>query len=103
MLGSVPESLSEVIALRVSRLGPDCRHLLTLGSVVGREFSLSVVENINGVAVDHAEDAPVFERHAGVLALPRRGACLGASVESPVRHGTSLSAFPALEKRLKNF
>jgi predicted ATPase len=40
----VPQSLSELVALRVSRLGPDCHRHLTLASVVGREFSLPVVE-----------------------------------------------------------
>lgn len=41
---NVPESLNELIALRLSRLGADCHRLLTLASVVGREFRLSIVE-----------------------------------------------------------
>lgn len=40
----VPDSVRELIARRLSRLSETCKRLLTLASVIGREFNLSVVE-----------------------------------------------------------
>jgi DNA-binding SARP family transcriptional activator len=41
---AIPETVKEVIGRRLSRLPPDCRELLSLASVLGREFQLNVLE-----------------------------------------------------------
>jgi DNA-binding SARP family transcriptional activator len=48
----IPPGLHEVIARRLRRLSKDCRRLLTLASVLGREFSLEALERV----VDATED-----------------------------------------------
>jgi DNA-binding CsgD family transcriptional regulator/tetratricopeptide (TPR) repeat protein len=44
----VPEGIREVIGRRLDRLPADCRELLGLGSVIGRDFSVEVLERITG-------------------------------------------------------
>jgi DNA-binding CsgD family transcriptional regulator len=44
----VPESVREVVGRRLGRLAPPCRQLLTVAAIVGREFSLSLLERIDG-------------------------------------------------------
>jgi len=46
----LPQGVREAIGRRLDRLSPDCNRVLALGSVVGREFSLNVLER--------ADDAP---------------------------------------------
>jgi class 3 adenylate cyclase len=41
---AVPQSIRSVIGRRLSRLSPDCTDILTLASVLGREFSLEALE-----------------------------------------------------------
>jgi eukaryotic-like serine/threonine-protein kinase len=48
----IPPGLHEVIARRLRGLSKDCRRLLTLASVLGREFSLEALEEVS----DSAED-----------------------------------------------
>jgi DNA-binding SARP family transcriptional activator len=45
----IPPGLHEVIARRLRRLSKDCRRLLTLASVLGREFSLEALERAAGL------------------------------------------------------
>ncbi|HYO82912.1 MAG TPA: AAA family ATPase, partial [Bryobacteraceae bacterium] len=48
----VPESLRELIAIRASKLGPECSRLLTLAAVVGRKFGLTVLEALVNLSED---------------------------------------------------
>jgi eukaryotic-like serine/threonine-protein kinase len=48
----IPPGLHEVIARRLRGLSKDCRRLLTLASVLGREFSLEALEHV----ADSSED-----------------------------------------------
>ncbi len=48
----VPESLREIIAIRVSKLGPECSRLLTLAAVVGHKFGLTVFETLVNLSED---------------------------------------------------
>ncbi|HEX9641971.1 MAG TPA: AAA family ATPase, partial [Candidatus Krumholzibacteria bacterium] len=43
----VPEGLQQVIARRLSDLSPECRRILALASVLGREFELSLIETMS--------------------------------------------------------
>ncbi len=43
----VPAAAREVIGHRLARLGGDCRRLLTIGAVVGREFDLEPLEQVS--------------------------------------------------------
>jgi DNA-binding SARP family transcriptional activator len=46
----IPQGVREVIGRRVRRLSPDCTRVLTLASVVGREFGLDVVQQLSEVS-----------------------------------------------------
>ena len=43
----VPAAAREVIGHRLARLGDDCRRLLTIGAVVGREFDVAPLEQVS--------------------------------------------------------
>jgi DNA-binding SARP family transcriptional activator len=45
---TIPETVRDVIGRRLSRLSDDCRATLALASVLGREFSLTVLEALDG-------------------------------------------------------
>jgi DNA-binding SARP family transcriptional activator len=53
---SIPRGMREVIAHRLRRLSPDCRHLLTEASVLGREFRLDVLEAVSERSGDELLD-----------------------------------------------
>ncbi len=50
----IPRGVSEVIGRRVGRLSEECRHLLTLASVLGREFGLDALEGLSGVPAERS-------------------------------------------------
>jgi tetratricopeptide (TPR) repeat protein len=45
---AIPETVKEVIGRRLNRLSGDCREVLSLASVAGREFPLDVVGRLTG-------------------------------------------------------
>jgi tetratricopeptide (TPR) repeat protein len=45
----VPQGVREVIGRRLSRLSEECNRVLTLASVIGREFGLDVLERVSGL------------------------------------------------------
>ena len=47
---SLPQSIRDVVGRRLDRLSPDCNRLLALGSVIGRAFSLALLEQVTGRA-----------------------------------------------------
>lgn len=52
----VPDGVREVIGRRVARLSDDCRRLLALASVLGREFRLDALERLSGGDPDRLLD-----------------------------------------------
>lgn len=44
----IPEGVRETISRRLGRLGAECRELLTVASVIGREFGLDQLERVTG-------------------------------------------------------
>jgi class 3 adenylate cyclase/tetratricopeptide (TPR) repeat protein len=52
----LPDSVREVIGRRLSRLSPECADVLTLASVLGREFSLDALELLTERSADDLLD-----------------------------------------------
>ena len=46
---SIPEGLRDVIGKRLSLLSKDCNQLLSVASVIGREFRLEVLQKVAGL------------------------------------------------------
>ncbi len=63
----VPNSLREVIVQRSNRLGDDAHQLLTIASVVGREFDLDLLAQISGFERDRLLDAAEAATIAGLV------------------------------------
>jgi DNA-binding SARP family transcriptional activator len=53
---SIPQGMREVIALRLHHLSPDCRRLLAVASVLGREFRLDALERLSERSGDELLD-----------------------------------------------
>ena len=51
-IGVLPDSIRQVIASRVSRLGEEAARVLPLASVIGREFDLGLLLQVSGSAED---------------------------------------------------
>jgi tetratricopeptide (TPR) repeat protein len=49
---SIPEGLRDVIGKRLSVLSPECNQLLTVASVIGREFALETLKAVAGIQED---------------------------------------------------
>jgi tetratricopeptide (TPR) repeat protein len=49
---AIPEGLREVVGKRLSRLGEQANHLLSLAAVIGREFELDALRRVAGVEED---------------------------------------------------
>ena len=71
---SIPQGVREVIGRRLNRLSDACNEVLTLGSVVGRQFDLNALERFADLpadavvaAVDEAVAARVVDEAAGAL------------------------------------
>jgi tetratricopeptide (TPR) repeat protein len=49
---SIPEGLRDVIGKRLSLLSPDCNQMLSVASVIGREFALETLKAVAGINED---------------------------------------------------
>jgi eukaryotic-like serine/threonine-protein kinase len=49
---TIPEGLRDVIGKRLSLLSPDCNRLLSVASVIGREFALEILKGVANVGDD---------------------------------------------------
>ncbi len=72
LLNYIPEGLRDVIGRRLSRLGEDCNRVLSIASVVGRDFAVAVLQKVAGVseeellaAVEEAVRVSVLEEMRG--------------------------------------
>jgi predicted ATPase len=72
----VPESIQEVIGRRISRLSEACKTLLMVASVAGRDFSLSIAEEVTqlpeNVVLDAADEAVAAKIVREVAGAPGR-------------------------------
>jgi tetratricopeptide (TPR) repeat protein/ribosomal protein L40E len=68
---SIPEGLRDVIGKRLSLLSPECNQLLSVASVIGREFALETLKVVAGInedvfvnALKEAVRLSVLEEHS---------------------------------------
>jgi len=53
----IPDGVKQAIGRRLQRQTPACRHVLTLASVLGREFGLDALERLSDLGDDDLHDA----------------------------------------------
>jgi tetratricopeptide (TPR) repeat protein len=82
---SLPESVREVVGARAARLGEDARNVLSLASVIGRDFDLDLLERVaqrpEGELLDILESAVGADLVREVPGVPGRYAFTHALVQ----------------------
>src|SRR5439155_736557 len=69
---TIPQSVREVVGRRLDHLSEECNRVLTIGSVIGREFGLKLLEKVSEVKGDRLLEALEEAMGARVIAeLPR--------------------------------
>ena len=70
---SIPEGLRDVIGKRLSLISKQCNQLLSVASVIGRDFRLEVLQKVSGLseeelfsALEEAKKAAIVEERSGV-------------------------------------
>jgi DNA-binding CsgD family transcriptional regulator/tetratricopeptide (TPR) repeat protein len=63
----IPEGVREVIGRRLHRLPEDCRRILTVGSVIGRDFTVEALKRITGRPAEDLLDSVRDAAVAGVI------------------------------------
>jgi len=70
---NIPEGLRDVIGKRLSLISKQCNQLLSVASVIGRDFSLEVLKKVSGLseeelfsALGEAKKAAIIEERAGM-------------------------------------
>jgi class 3 adenylate cyclase len=53
----IPQSVREVVGRRLDRLSERCNQILSIGSIIGREFGLEVLQRVSGLGTDPLLDA----------------------------------------------
>ena len=54
---TIPQSVREVVGRRLDRLSPECNGILTIASVIGREFGLDALERVGDLSGDRLLEA----------------------------------------------
>jgi tetratricopeptide (TPR) repeat protein len=52
LLAQIPEGLKDVIGRRLSGLSEDCNRVLSVASVIGRDFAVDVLQRVGGITED---------------------------------------------------
>ena len=65
---AIPTGVKDVIGQRLAQLGPEAVKVLTLGSVIGREFDLGLLEAIGVSMEDHVLEVLEQAVRAGLIA-----------------------------------
>jgi len=69
---TIPQGVREVVGRRLDHLSEDCNRVLTIGSVIGREFSVRLLEKVSEVKGDRLLEALEEAMAARVIAeLPQ--------------------------------
>jgi tetratricopeptide (TPR) repeat protein/archaellum biogenesis ATPase FlaH len=70
---NIPEGLRDVIGKRLSLISKECNQLLSVASVIGRDFRLEVLKKVSGLsdeelfsALEEAKKAAIVEERSGV-------------------------------------
>jgi DNA-binding CsgD family transcriptional regulator len=75
LAGQMPEGLRDVVGKRLSRLSPAANQMLSIASVIGREFSLEVLRRAHGrpdeleSALEEAVGAAMVEERSAVATM----------------------------------
>ena len=76
---NIPEGLRDVIGKRLSLISKQCNQLLSIASVIGRDFRLEVLKKVSGLseeklfsALEEAKKAAIIEEQARVGAVSYR-------------------------------
>ena len=80
---SIPEGLRDVVGKRLSGLSQECNRILSIASVIGREFRLAVLQKVAGVSDDELFAA--LEEAKGAAVVEERSA-VGAAVTYRFTH-----------------
>jgi predicted ATPase len=67
LAGEMPEGLRDVVGKRLSRLSPAANHVLSVASVIGREFELEVLRSVQARPDDELESALAESVGAAIL------------------------------------
>jgi tetratricopeptide (TPR) repeat protein len=101
---TIPQRVRDVIERRLERLSDDCRRVLTLASVIGREFGLEALERSSEVTgddlldvLDEATDARVVTDMPGALGRRRFSHAL---IRDTLYDGLSTARRIGLHRRL---
>src|SRR5439155_14126256 len=65
---TIPQSVREVVGRRLDHLSEECNRVLTIGSVIGREFGLRLLEKVSEVKGDRLLEALEEAMGARVIA-----------------------------------
>ncbi len=65
---TIPTGVKDVIGQRLAQLGPEAVKVLTLGSVIGREFDLGLLEAIGVSTEDHVLEVLEQAVQTGLIA-----------------------------------
>jgi class 3 adenylate cyclase len=57
LLTQIPEGLKDVIGRRLSGLSEDCNRVLSVASVIGRDFAVDVLQRVGGISEDQLMSA----------------------------------------------
>ncbi|HET9476078.1 MAG TPA: AAA family ATPase, partial [Dehalococcoidia bacterium] len=69
---TIPQSVREVVGRRLDHLSEECNRILTIGSVIGREFGLKLLDKVSDVKGDRLREALEEALGARVIGeLPR--------------------------------
>src|SRR5438093_166015 len=69
---TIPQSVREVVGRRLDHLSEECNRVLTIGSVIGREFGIKLLEKVSEVKGDRLLEALEEATAARVIAeVPR--------------------------------
>ena len=79
----IPEGLRDVIGKRMTRLSDACNRVLSVAAVIGREFSLDVLQRVVGTSEEELFGAIKEARAAGVV---EERIAVGASVSYRFTH-----------------
>jgi DNA-binding CsgD family transcriptional regulator/tetratricopeptide (TPR) repeat protein len=83
LAGRIPEGLRDVVGKRLSRLSESTNRVLSVASVIGREFQLAVLERVLGSPEEEVERALDEARAAAIL---EERSVLGTSITYGFSH-----------------
>ena len=90
----IPSTIQGVLASRIDRLAPEQKELLQVAAVIGRQFSLTVLQRVTGESDDRCQRLLTAIAAAGssTRSRPRRRPPTSSSMPSPAMSPTTRSS-----------